>query len=378
MKVRSGARALKGKALSSLRAAVVAHNSPHDDGRATAVLLHLQHAFEMLLKAALEQSRTTVFDRRTGRSIGFEKAVALAQSNAKLKLTEAEAGTLRAIDAMRDDEQHWFTEVSEGQLYLHVRAGVTLFDDLLNRAFGEQLADHLPMRVLPISVEPPKDFLVLVDEDFNQIRELLKPGRRARAQARAKIRGLLAMEAHVEPDTKVSDADVDRVEAGIKAGKARDVVFPKLEGVAAQVSGEGVTVAVRFSKTEGMPVRLVGEGDQVEAAAVRTVDLQKKYHWSTSDLATKLGLTVPRFIALHRHLGLEADDSCYREFVFGSARINRWSDNALKAARDALPNLDMNLLWKAHSISGAPLGRGKPADGCTQGECRAGIAEAAA
>lgn len=47
-------------------------SSPHDDGRATAVLLHLQHAFEMMLKAVLVQGGKNVFDKDMGRSIGFE------------------------------------------------------------------------------------------------------------------------------------------------------------------------------------------------------------------------------------------------------------------------------------------------------------------
>lgn len=36
-----------------MRFAMTACNSPQDDGRVTAVLLHLQHAFEMVRKAAL-------------------------------------------------------------------------------------------------------------------------------------------------------------------------------------------------------------------------------------------------------------------------------------------------------------------------------------
>lgn len=106
------------------------------------------------------------------------------------------------IDALRDDEQHWFNEVDEGLLYLHNRAAVTLFDDLLSRAFGERLAEHLPHRVLPVGVEPPQDFQTLVDREYARIRELLKPGRRARTQARGRLRALLAMEAHVHPDTR--------------------------------------------------------------------------------------------------------------------------------------------------------------------------------
>jgi hypothetical protein len=38
-----------------------------------------------------------------------------------LKLAEPESGTLRSIDAMRDDEQHWYTVIEKGLLYLHAR-----------------------------------------------------------------------------------------------------------------------------------------------------------------------------------------------------------------------------------------------------------------
>lgn len=210
---------MRRKALSSMRAAMGTFNSPVDDGRTTAVLLHLQHAFEMLLKAALVQGRTVVFDRESGRSIGFSRCLHEASSSSRVKLTEEEAGALRAVDAMRDGEQHWFTVVDEGLLYLHTRAAVTLFDDLLHRAFEERLANHLPLRVLPVGSEPPQDFQTLIDREYANVAALLKPHRRARAEAEARIRALLALEAHVEPDTRVSVSDVRRVAAG--CGPAR-------------------------------------------------------------------------------------------------------------------------------------------------------------
>jgi hypothetical protein len=129
--MRATAKTLHAKALSSMRTAMTAFNSPHDDGRSTVVLLHLQHAFEMLLKAALVQRRVNVFDKKSGRSIGFDAAINQSCQLAGFKLTQDESGTLRAIDALRDDEQHWFNDVSEGLLYLHARAAVTLFDELL-------------------------------------------------------------------------------------------------------------------------------------------------------------------------------------------------------------------------------------------------------
>ena len=75
MKLKQDSRVLKRKALASVTNAVEAFNSSHDVGRPTKVLLHLQHAFEMLLKSALVQTGTKVFDRQTGRSIGFERCL---------------------------------------------------------------------------------------------------------------------------------------------------------------------------------------------------------------------------------------------------------------------------------------------------------------
>jgi hypothetical protein len=365
VKLRSSARILKRKAVSSLRVSVGAFNGVSDEGRATTVLLHLQHAFEMLLKSALNHKRVPVFDKKTGRSIGFESAIRQAQQTDGIKLTEEEAGTLRAIDAMRDDEQHWYNEVDEGILYVHARAAITLFDDLLQRVFNEHLAEHLPLRVLPLSTEAPQDFDFLVDREYAKIAELLKPGRRAGAEARARIRTLLAMEAHAEPETKVSDKDVTRVEKGIRQGKARAVVFPRLSNVGAAISGSGSEVQVRFVKKGGLPVTYVTDSD-VDAAAVRTVDLQKKYHRSAFDIADKLGLTRPRAHALRTHLGIDKDPNLTHTFHFGSQHPVRYSDHAFNEMRDALKVVDMDEIWRAHKA----LGRSGANAPCTQPGCR--------
>jgi hypothetical protein len=367
--MRATAKTLQGKALSSMRTAMTACNSPHDDGRPTVVLLHLQHAFEMLLKAALFQGRAKVFDKKSGRSIGFEAAINQSSQLAGFKLTQDEAGTLRAIDALRDDEQHWFNDVCEGLLYLHARAAVTLFDELLFRAFTQRLADHLPNRVLPVSTEAPQDILTLVDSEYANIAELLKPGRRARGDARVKIRTLLALEAHVAEDTKVSDSDVNRVEKGIKAGKTRQQVFPKLNPLAADISGEGLAVKVKIVKqADALPVRLVCDGDGgevVDAAAVREADFQKKFHWSPFDLADKLSISRPRATALREHLGIDNDADCLHVFEFGSQRHPRYSDNALTRMREANANQDMDAIWKSHG----PGRRSKPRPSCSQPDC---------
>lgn len=355
-----------------MRMAMNAFNSPYDDGRPTVVLLHLQHAFEMLLKAALFQQGVKVFDKRSGRSIGFEAAINQSRQIVPLKLTEDEAGTLRAIDALRDDEQHWFNDVPEGLLYLHSRAAITLFDEIEFRTFNKRLADHLPDRVLPVSTEPPQDILTLVDSEYSNIASLLKPGRRARGDARAKIRTILALEGHVSEDVRVSDSDVNRVEKGIKQGKSRHDVFPGLNPLNADISGEGVTVQVRIVKqTDALPVRLVHDENPeapVDAAAIRQVDLQKKFHWSPADLAEKLGITTPRSTALRDHLGIDDDPGCRHVFIFGSQRLPRYSDNALTRMRDAVDNQDMKTIWRGHR----PATRPQPQRPCGQPGCKRG------
>ncbi|WP_200922557.1 DUF3644 domain-containing protein [Frigoribacterium sp. Leaf8] len=349
MKLRASARILKKKAVSSFKRSVDAFNSVDDNGRMTTVLLHAQHSFEMLLKAALNQKQVNVFDKSTGRSIGFEQVLRQAAQTVGIKLTDEEAGTLRAIDALRDDEQHWYNDVDEALLYVHLRAAVTLFDDLLQRVFSEHLADHLPRRILPISTEPPKDFQVLVDSEYTKIIELLKPGRRAGAEARARIRTLLAMEAHAEPETIVSDKDVTRVEAGIREGKERTQVFPRLSKVGASISGEGLEVQVRFVKhQDALAVRFTND-EEIDAAAIRTVDQQKKYHWTAFALADALGISRPRGTALRTHLGINNDPNICHTFTFSKQKHVRFSDQALVKMKAAMQVVDMGVIWNVHS-----------------------------
>jgi hypothetical protein len=341
------ARLLRAKALASLRRCARAFNDFDDDGRVSTVLLHLQHSFEMLLKAALVEKNVRVFDKRKGRSVGFDKTVNL--SSEQLELTPEQSGLLRAIDALRDDEQHFLGELNEGLLYLHVRAGVTLFADVLEKQFKEQLADHLPNRVLPISTDPPADLDVLIDEQYAQIKRLLQPGKRRRAEARAQIRALLAMEAHLAEEVSVTEKDVNRVENAIRKNRARTDVFPRLGSLGTSVEGTGVTITVRFSKREGAPVRFIPADDPREAAAVRQVDLQRKYQHSASDLARLTNLTLPRSRTLRLELGIDGDDDLQHVFVFDSQRITRYSEAALQKMLDALNGgIDMNDVWARH------------------------------
>lgn len=337
-----------------MRRMIRAFNELEDDGRQTAVMLHVQHSFEMLLKGALRERGVKVFERESGRSIGFEKCIRLAEEH--LRLTPAQAGVLRALDALRDDEQHWFASVNEGLLYVHARAAITLFDEVLYEVFGERLGNHLPERVLPISTRPITDLEVLIDEQYSQIRDLLRPGKRRRPEARALVRGLLAMEGHISGEARVSERDVDRVERGVRDGKDIDHVFPRLRDVQATFDGSGPTIKVRFTKREGAPVHFVPADDPAESAAVREIDLQRKYHLPATELAERLELTGPRATALRRFLGIDDDEGCRHVFTFGSQKHPRYSDNALRRMQDAKETVDMDEVWMKHRPRRRPRG----------------------
>jgi len=185
------------------------------------------------------------------------------------------------------------------------------------------------------------------------------------AEAEAAARALLAMEAHVDSETRVSATDVRQVIKGVRAGKTREQVFPSLSQVGADVEGSGLTFQVRITKGDGLAMRYVSD-EGVDAAAVRVVDQTRKYHMGAKDLADKVGLTTVACSALREHLGLDSDAGCLRVFTFGASRMPRYSDNAYRRLRDAVAreDLDANAVWAAHRRSAR-----RPRPPCDQPGC---------
>ncbi len=350
-KFRREATLLKAKAIDSLRVALDAFNSFSEDTRQTKVLLHLQHAGEMLLKAGLVQKNVNVFDKQTGKSKGFKTCLNL--SGEHLHATTEEQGAFRSVDGQRDVEQHWLIVISEDVLYLQTRLFLTAFDDLLHRIFGERLADHLPARVMPVSTTPlPADLVTLFDREYACIKDLLKPGNRKRGEALGRIRELLTMEGHVA-DFELNERDVSRVEKGIKKGKQFAAIFPRLANLGANVSGSGPEIRVTISKRDGIPVKVVKGDEATSAFAVREVDLQNRFKYSSSALAEKVGLTGPRCVALREHLKIDADIECAHVFRFGSQELKRFSDKALERLQQARKTVDMVDVWNKYLLKTA-------------------------
>lgn len=345
------ARTLSNKAVVSLRTAMATFNSYSDDGRVCSVLLHSQHACEMLLKAVLIQNRIKVFDVESGRSLGFKRCLQICSE--KFELTVGQAGIFRTIDALRDAEQHWFTVLEEDMLYLHTRGLITAFDAYIQQSLQIDLRSRIPARVLPVSTMPPGDFNFLVDREYRLIGDLLRPGNRRRDEARARIGALLAMEALAAEEVGVSERDINRIERAVRGGSNLADVFPRLGTIASTIEGEGPAITVHFTKRQGAPVRYVDGDDPEGAAAVRQVDLQKKFHIRARDLAAKLKMTEPRALALRRHLNIDDDPNCRHRFEFGKSKFDCFSDNAIRRMQEALEEgVDMEEVWIAHKPGG--------------------------
>jgi hypothetical protein len=156
------ARLLLGKAEDSLVLSVEHFNRADERGRATTVLVLLDHAFEMLLKAAILHRGGKIREKRARETIGFDACVRRALSDGDIKfLTSEQALTLQSINGLRDAAQHHLIDISEGQLYIHAQSGVTLFGDILKKVFALELSDRLPARVLPVSTIAPADLQTL-------------------------------------------------------------------------------------------------------------------------------------------------------------------------------------------------------------------------
>ena len=208
------------------------------------------------------------------------------------------------------------------------------------------LSSRIPARVLPVSTKPPGDFDFLVDREYKLIAELLKPGKRKRDEARARIRALLAMEALAAEEVQISEKDINRIEKAVKAGRDLGDVFPRLNTIASTIEGDGPAITVRFSKKEGAPVQFVASDDPQGVAAVREVDLQKKFHMGATDLrkggeADRPPGALPPALPQDRRRSVVSP-----HFRFGKAKHDRFSDNARNKMKAVLDDgIDMDEVW---------------------------------
>ena len=112
--MRREARILLGKATDSILLAIKHFNRPWGRGRPEAVLVLLDRAFELILKAAIVHRGGRIREPRAKETIGFETCVRKCLSDTKIGcLTQEAALTVRIINSLRDAAQHYVVDLSE-------------------------------------------------------------------------------------------------------------------------------------------------------------------------------------------------------------------------------------------------------------------------
>lgn len=341
------ARLLLEKACDSMLVCIELFNRPHDRGRVSSTLILLNHAFEMLLKAGLVHGGGRIREAKANQTIGFDTCVRRGLTGDVRFLNEEQALLLQSINRLRDAAQHDLLEISEGQLYVCAQAGVTLFRDLLRSVFGQELSDHLPERVLPISTSPPSDLNTLFDHEVAEIKKLLRPGKRRRLQAEAKLRPLAILDAAIKGEAgQPGKAELRRVANEIASGKSWQDIFKGVSAIEITTDPAAPALSLRLTKKEGIPIQLVQEGTAGESVvAVKRVNELEFYSLGAKQLAAQVGLSTPKAVAVVDHLRLRENTECYKEIKIGKTLFKRYSPKAAVTIRAALTDQSADEIW---------------------------------
>lgn len=338
--------------MASLILAIELFNRPSNQGRQEAVLLHADHALELLLKAIIVHKGGRI--RRSGEiyTLKFGDCINKCVSDAQVKcLSETDAVALRALNGWRDAAQHYYLDLPEPQLYVAAQGAVTLFDDLLRKVFHQSLSVHLPDRVLPVSTRPPADLDILLDETFAAITTLIAPGVRRMSQAKAKLRPIAILEAANDgSDATPTEAELRRSIRRLRDGEDWRLIFPGVASLRLDTTGTGLTFSLRLTKKEGLPVHRGEPGEEAAIAEHRVNELDY-FSLGVTGLARNLGtITTPKLRAVIEHLGIRNDPECYKEFRIGEAKepLKRFSPKALQRLRKEMPGLDVGEVWTAY------------------------------
>ncbi len=345
------ARLLLNKAVDSLIVSVEHFNRADDRGRTSTVLILVDHAFEMLLKAALLHRGGRIRERRARETIGFDACVRRALSDGDIRfLSQEQALTLQTINGLRDAAQHHLIDIAEEQLYIHAQSGVTLFGDILKKVFTEELSGRMPARVLPISTKAPVDLQTLFERETKEVQKLLRPGTRRRTQGYARLRPLAILDATIRGEKLQPSTGELRTRAGeLLSGKSWEEVFPGAASIAFTRDGTGHTVSLRLTKKEGIPVQVVPEGTPgASVVAIRRVDELGFYNLGRNQLAGHLNVSGNKTTAAVWYFDIQKDPDCFKEITMGKSLFKRYSQRAIERIKEGLAKKPIDQVWEEY------------------------------
>ena len=354
--MRKEAKLLLNKAINSQILSIEHFNRPWDCGRPDAILILLDHSFEMLLKAAIIHRGGWIRKPGAKQTIGFDVCLRKALTNKKIKfLNEEQVLLVQGINSLRDAAQHHLVYISEQHLYIQAQAGLTLFRTILKDVFSTDFSSKIPQRVLPVSTKLPTDLLTVFEDEVKEIERLLRPGKRHGVEVLARLRGLAIIDGAINGEKLLpSDDELNRIGNEIREGQPWDQIFPGIASINITNSGYGPSIDLQITKEEGVKVQLVPEGTAgASIVGVKRVSELGFYNLGRDQIAKKIGLSGPKTTAIIRYLGIKSDPDCFKEFIIGKSKHQRYSQKAITKIKDTLKNCsanDIEGIWKEHGI----------------------------
>lgn len=357
-KLKKNVAPLLDKSIESLTLAIELFNRPTEIARIHGVLILMQHAFEMLLKACILQKTGSIHDREQRYTYGFDRCLAIATEQLKI-ISSDEKATLSILDAQRDQAAHYYVEMSEDILYVHAQSSVTLFNEVLKKVFGVVLSERLPSRILPVSTRPPRDLVALFSSELAEVDRLLTSGKRQGAAAAAKLRTILAFTVGSrDGGQRVSETEISAAIALRRRKSEWEVILPEVAQLKLSTDGSGIPITMRISKDAPIAVRIAKPGEAVTGTVIKQqIDPWDVFTMSRDDLAEKLSLTGPRTHALIYEMDLQSDSECYKELRKKSQVYKGYSRKALDRLRQAKAELNIEEVWARHRKKLVPSAR---------------------
>lgn len=334
---------LKGKAVDALLLSVELFNRASDRGRYSAVIIHLDHGLEMLLKAALLDRGGDLHGSNGNTTIDFNSCVRKCATGLKSPiLNPADTKALLGFHAIRCEEQHFLSDQNEGFLYEMVRIGVKSFADLWERAFGEKIDTLLPDRVIPLATRPGMDIVSLFLSDIARMQDLIVAGSSKKAHAYEIMHKWAVMHSASNGtllDGPLGSQALSWFESAIISNTGISDIVVGLGG--SELSSDEVRdrIALHLTRSDGVPIRIVDDESSDSLLAVREINELDRYPFGTTAIVERMQRSIPEFqqhdvrVAVAR-LNLKDDPQMFKLIKINKQKIPRYSQRAAKSIAD--------------------------------------------
>lgn len=338
--MRRTARRLQTEAAAAFGLAVELFNRPSNCGRHPAVLIHLDHSIELLLKGVLYQKEVDLSLGKDGHTLSFRKCASIALSNSNAAFIDLETEqTFREIHSLRGSAQHYLLDIDEA-LFAHVIVqGALAFRTAWESGFETPLTNVLPDRSITLATVPAAPIGDLFLTDVERVRQLMSGQYRKRALARqimAPWAHLLAVAREQDDDGNLARIQIDELVASVTNDSSAKELLRGFTIETINTSNPQHTLALYLNRRDGVPVRLVDVEEEPEALmAIKEVKESDRYPLFAKEIAEKLKGDFPERnsydvqCAVER-LRIKNDPSLYKEFTFGSQTHKRYARKVLE------------------------------------------------